>query len=363
MTESYFENEKRTFTRDILTTLWRVIVLYAVVTGANSFVTAYDQGLFLRDVVFIPALEMVLLCGLLELCFRYVRTGMDFVLLAGVNLLVSLIILALYELPMSVYLLIFPLLISLFYFSGRLIAFAVLQGLVTLALLYWLSPHLSRMLTVSNAMLAAAMLAGTAMVINSLRKRMFSLANNLVSATEEKQKLLMQNVEMERNSRIDPVTRLYNHKSFHEHLGNILAMQASASMDVHLALLDIDNFKVINDTYGHAAGDVIIKFVADRISDRLEADDFASRYGGEEFGIICVEKNGARFQEQLERIREDIAAQTHELLDGNRVTVSIGFQRLQADMSKEKLFEAADSALYAAKRSGKNKTVQGSTLP
>ncbi|MDQ0196894.1 diguanylate cyclase (GGDEF)-like protein [Paenibacillus wynnii] len=76
--------------------------------------------------------------------------------------------------------------------------------------------------------------------------------------------------------------------SFHEHLESILSLPDPSKLNVQFAVLDIDDFNKVNDTFGHAAGDTIIKFVASQLQDNLDPNDFVSRYGGEEFAILVL---------------------------------------------------------------------------
>jgi diguanylate cyclase (GGDEF)-like protein len=360
MNQSYFESKTRSLTLDIIRTCWWIIAIYIAGTGVNSWLSGYDDPWsFLRDVTVIPGMKMIVLWIGLECYFRWMNQYLNYMTILFTNFLVVIMILSLFTLPITVYFLIFPILFSLFYFRVEIILFSIVQALFTLLLLYFFSSNIQAMLTPSDILMLVAMMTASALIINKLRKHAFSLAEHLAKAIQEKQDYQMANIQMERISRIESVTELYNHKTFHEHLENLMSLQQSFPIAVHLALLDIDNFKQVNDTYGHAAGDVIIKYVADQIKAHLVTDDFASRYGGEEFGVICVEKTREKVFEQLEEIRRAISSSVHEVLAGNRITISIGVQKLHPGMTKDQLFQAADDALYTAKRSGKNQTVLG----
>nr|WP_267917760.1 GGDEF domain-containing protein [Lederbergia citrisecunda] len=165
---------------------------------------------------------------------------------------------------------------------------------------------------------------------------------------------------MEKLTRMDPVTELYNHRSFHEYLETLLRIDTIDQLDMHIAVLDIDNFKKINDTYGHQMGDLVIVEVAKQIKSFMENDDFAFRYGGEEFAVINIGLSTEEFLEKMENIRLGISKVCMKELEDHCVTVSIGLQKLLPGMSKDLLFNGADTSLYIAKKSGKNKVIVNS---
>jgi two-component system cell cycle response regulator len=131
-------------------------------------------------------------------------------------------------------------------------------------------------------------------------------------------------------------------------------------------MLDIDHFKRVNDTWGHAAGDVVLKELAHRIESQVRASDVAARYGGEEFVVLLPATNVAAAEKLAERIRRAIAASPIELPNGDTVTVttSIGIAETGADAEIEELkvlgealIARADVALYAAKSAGRDRVV------
>ncbi|WP_426452001.1 GGDEF domain-containing protein [Paenibacillus sp. S-38] len=326
-------------------------------TVTETFFTEHDRWLFLLHAVFIPTLKMAALNAVLGFIFRKETRYSKYLLIIGINLFICIIIVSLYELPIVFYSLIIPILLSLYFYSIQLIVFALVQAVLTVITINLFSPTIGGMLKPAEFIMLFALLTATALIINNLRKHAFSIAQELVVVTQEKQDLQTKNTLMEKLNRVDSATGLYNHRSFHEHLVNVMGLPEAHSLHVHLALLDIDNFKKVNDTFGHAAGDSVIKFVASQLNAFLDPDDFVSRYGGEEFAVLSVEKEIGRFIEQLESIRQAISEQEHDSLSGQTVTVSIGVHKLHPQMSKEELFHQADMALYEAKNSGKNRTV------
>ncbi|SHM72860.1 GGDEF domain-containing protein [Gracilibacillus kekensis] len=178
----------------------------------------------------------------------------------------------------------------------------------------------------------------------------------LQRATDKEKELIVKSAMMERLSKIDALTNLYNHKTFHEYLDFLHEQSVSYDMPLQLALIDIDDFKLINDQFGHSNGDVVLKRVAQGLTDKLTENDVVARYGGEEFAVLLTNKSIEQALETMEEVRLYIAHQYHEELDGN-ITVSIGLKNLDKSMSKEALFKEADELLYSAKRNGKNQVM------
>ena len=124
-----------------------------------------------------------------------------------------------------------------------------------------------------------------------------------------------------------------------------------------VAFVDIDHFKTVNDTYGHAAGDVVLRGVAQTLSDNLRASDLIGRYGGEEFMLILTEtdvEDGAAFSEKLR-----VWTRSPFAVDGNKdltVTISIGIVGGMGQHLRENLIRDADAAQYSAKSLGRNQT-------
>jgi diguanylate cyclase (GGDEF)-like protein len=133
--------------------------------------------------------------------------------------------------------------------------------------------------------------------------------------------------------------------------------------ELGLIMLDIDNFKRVNDTYGHLQGDHVLREVARVLREASREVDEPARYGGEEMAVALPQTGLDGAYEFAERVRTQIEALELPLLDGDgvlRVTASFGVAALpySAKPDKDALVAAADAALYRAKRSGKNRTVK-----
>ncbi len=156
----------------------------------------------------------------------------------------------------------------------------------------------------------------------------------------------------------DSLTGLLNHTSIRERLGQELARSARNSQPLALAMIDIDHFKKVNDTYGHAVGDRILKALTHMLMRRLRQSDIIGRYGGEEFIVILPNTDEKTAFQLLNELREAFSLVRH-LGGGNefKVTFSCGVATFPKQQTPTALSEAADRAMYAAKRQGRNRVL------
>jgi diguanylate cyclase len=185
---------------------------------------------------------------------------------------------------------------------------------------------------------------------------------HLRSSYESNQELLVRTILMDKLAKTDALTETYNHMAFHEFKDKMVEQAESGRMELFLAVIDIDNFKTVNDTYGHKAGDAVLKKVASIARSKTGSNDVVARYGGEEFALLFTEKCFPEVFDLIENIRKAIADFAHDALGGHAVTVSVGLNRYIPGMDKEALFQGADAALYVAKYSGKNRTALAPAL-
>jgi diguanylate cyclase (GGDEF)-like protein len=165
--------------------------------------------------------------------------------------------------------------------------------------------------------------------------------------------------ELERQSVTDRLTEMYNHGYFQQRLEEEVGRAHRFGHNLSLIMLDIDDFKEFNDTYGHPRGDKVLQAVSAIIKENLREIDVAARYGGEEFVIVLPETESEGAEALAERIRDDVAS--CEFVGGDDIppvhkSVSVGVSTFPVHAtSKSKLIESADRAMYVAKRQGKNK--------
>ncbi|MFA5596851.1 MAG: diguanylate cyclase, partial [Pusillimonas sp.] len=162
-------------------------------------------------------------------------------------------------------------------------------------------------------------------------------------------------LDLVRLASTDTLTALPNRRSFLQHL-NAACATVVPSLPGIVMMLDIDHFKKVNDTYGHAIGDVVLQQVARTIRATLRADDVPGRLGGEEFAVLLPATDLPEGMEIAERIRHNVAQSTitadpHQI----HVTISIGVARIASDTSPDDVLQHADDAMYTAKESGRNR--------
>ncbi|MCB1957036.1 MAG: diguanylate cyclase [Rhodocyclaceae bacterium] len=167
--------------------------------------------------------------------------------------------------------------------------------------------------------------------------------------------------EMQRSSRHDSLTGLFNHSAIKSLLKQMLLAGSAEAPQLCVAMIDIDHFKAVNDTYGHPVGDQVIRSLAWLLKGRLRTSDLIGRYGGEEFMVVLPGVAPEQARVVLERIREDFATLPHAHAEGALFTTfSAGLACCAAaDASAELVTRCADDALLEAKRLGRNRIETG----
>lgn len=184
--------------------------------------------------------------------------------------------------------------------------------------------------------------------------RVLDLLGSLVEAQEA----------LKHQATIDDLTGLWNRRMVLEHLYRELNRARHEKRPFALAIVDVDRFKSINDTYGHRVGDAVLRSTADALRSQLRQYDFVGRLGGEEFLVLLPGCDAAAARGVGERMREAVSRQTSAVgPEPVRVTVSVGVAvTLNGSGSPDALIEAADAALYRAKEGGRNR-VEGASVP
>ncbi|MDR3472061.1 MAG: diguanylate cyclase [Devosia sp.] len=192
------------------------------------------------------------------------------------------------------------------------------------------------------------------------------LEEKLAASREDIASLQRNLDEVRRESMLDPLTKIYNRKSFDEGLLRLIAEADASGHPLALLLLDIDHFKSFNDSYGHQTGDQVLRLVAMTLKSNMKGKDVVARYGGEEFAAVLpsTDLDGATIL--ADNIRKAIQAKellkrsTNEKL--GRITASVGVAVYRKGETPTVLIERADRCLYAAKHAGRNRVVAETDL-
>jgi diguanylate cyclase (GGDEF)-like protein len=161
--------------------------------------------------------------------------------------------------------------------------------------------------------------------------------------------------ELENAAYIDGLTGLYNRKHFLELANADVERAQRLNQTIYTAMLDLDFFKKVNDTYGHSAGDIVLKTTAGVIRQTIRAYDLLCRYGGEEFALLILDLEATEAFNLMERIRGSMESTiTCYVGIEIKITCSIGLAEFLRTDTLESSIKKSDEALYAAKNSGRN---------
>ena len=187
----------------------------------------------------------------------------------------------------------------------------------------------------------------------------------LVMSVASQASILIENAQLFAQANIradtDGLTGLYNHRHFHKCLEQEIARGTRFGSIFSVIMLDVDLFKAYNDTYGHLAGDQVLRKIGDCIVDSIRTVDIAFRYGGEEFTVILPEAHLDDACKVAERIRQIIESKLSS--SAMPITVSLGVATWPSDgLMREEVIACADAALYRAKQTGRNRTCLSSDI-
>ena len=156
----------------------------------------------------------------------------------------------------------------------------------------------------------------------------------------------------------DPLTRVANRAEFNRVHQMFVMAHLERQLPCSLIITDIDHFKKINDTFGHQAGDEVLKAFASLLRQSCRPGDLVARYGGEEFVILCADCDNAAALRRAETIRRAFHQLQHPVLGGNTASSSFGVTEIQAGDTPDTMLKRADRALYEAKEAGRNRVIQ-----
>ena len=156
----------------------------------------------------------------------------------------------------------------------------------------------------------------------------------------------------------DPLTQVANRSEFDRVHSQFISTHLEVGLPYSLIICDIDHFKSVNDTFGHANGDEALRQFSKMLKTQCRSGDLVARYGGEEFVMLCADCDIATATERADSIRDIIAKTPQSAVDGRCLTASFGVTELQSGDTEDTMLRRADRALYLAKERGRNRVVQ-----
>lgn len=221
-------------------------------------------------------------------------------------------------------------------------AFAVVNYSLVILLLYKINPELTNKNDLFNIVILAVVLPWFSLVGGYITR----LRNKIAHALSTIEKIAI----------IDELTEVFNRRQMYKILEHEKALVDRGINYFSICIFDLDHFKRVNDSFGHSAGDVVLKTVAQEAQKNLRNIDHIARYGGEEFILILTHSEKNEAIECAERIRETIKRVPFDSLPADfRITISVGVTEYQTDEQVQETIERADTALYRAKANGRDR--------
>lgn len=356
-------DEFRIWNRKIVNAYWIVSLLYII--GQVLFLIIdiskdpnFAVRKFLIRNMLIPDVIILFILLSTELCFKYSKKLNKYLIIATSTAIAYTAFFSItHHISGRLVVLIIPILISVFYFSKKVLIATCSMVLSIIWLIYIFSPYQRGLLSIFELIIITISSICAGIIGVGIVSRGIHLLNSITTLVKNEEKLIIEKSLIDKLSKTDALTGLYNHRTFHEYTDTLLNQKSIYSFQLQLAIIDIDDFKKVNDTYGHWSGDIVLKETANIIQSSVTPDDFVARYGGEEFAIIFLGKSLTDTLSILETLRETISKRVYKELENKSITVSTGVHNYFNKESKELLFKYADGALYKAKASGKNKII------
>jgi len=194
---------------------------------------------------------------------------------------------------------------------------------------------------------------------HSMQQTMEQMQQEFIAKSKDMEKLKQELEQVRKQATTDALTGLFNRTTFFNRMEEIDTVSDPMSNPYCVAMLDIDQFKRVNDNFGHLVGDKVIRFVADTLRQSTKGQDCATRYGGEEYALLLPNTRLENAVTLCDRIREHIA-KTALVKTGTReslgqITISIGVAQNRTGEGRMDLLARADKALYQAKKSGRDR--------
>lgn len=356
----FLQQNNTLWNKKLIKVYWWIFLIYEVAATISTIVAYFiTPEIWIEELLRYQVLPTILQLGVMGLGywgFLKWKKYADYIMIIWGSVFPSVYILTIPELYNKYEILIFSIILSITYFQRKKVLFSTILSLSMILILFLVNVYRGTIISPYDIIVSMAVVVSVAFVCHAVLTKGLMILHQLQGSVHREQELLVRSTLMDRLSKVDALTDLLNHRSFQEHTDYMLNHH-SDDVSIYLALLDIDNFKKVNDTFGHAAGDVALKKVADKIKEIEGPDDISFRYGGEEFAILFIDKKKEQVIEQCERLLETIRSDKIEELENQNVTVSIGLAEYQEGTKKEQWFKLADDCLYSAKRHGKDRLV------
>jgi len=191
-----------------------------------------------------------------------------------------------------------------------------------------------------------------------LTSQLDEMAKKVDKLEVQSQKFEAKLIEQQRKSMLDALTKLNNRAAFDDYFTKAMVRFHHQPYELALVVIDIDNFKNINDTYGHTAGDKTLQVIANTLQKKISDNTFIARYGGEEFVLIYANIKKPAVVNELNMLNKNIARLPFKFKNNKvSITLSIGVTHIKPDDNIHIAFERADEAMYKAKAEGKNQVI------
>ncbi|MFD0714320.1 GGDEF domain-containing protein [Paenibacillus sp. GCM10027626] len=346
--------------RKLLHLFWWIIAIYLAGSMISLVVVLITKPHtlthFLIWIQTVPTVALLSVMGIGYFSLHYFKRGGAYTVITTAMLIIVIFLLFIPELYSKYEVLCFPIIMSAIYYDSRKIAYASSSAFIVMSALYLLDMARDTAPTSFEIITSIVVISAATFISFVIMSRGIYLLQNLKRSMDREKELFAQSVQKDRLSKIDALTALYNHRTFQEHT-DYLVSSLSPDVRMELALLDIDDFKNINDTYGHLVGDQVLRTVGERLTAFLDPGDYAFRYGGEEFAILFIEKDHNETMELCYRLLRMFRETEIPEMPGRSLTVSIGVARYKKGTPKDVWFNQADRCLYTAKRNGKDRVV------
>ena len=321
---------------------------------ASKVAAKQSEAIFLPS-IYTAAVALTISLLLAELALRYIKPYLDFILIILGFIFAAVVILTFGPLISGLYIALdIPIIISILYFRRSRLWFASVMSLTCYFILFSFSETLQRQIAGYDLIAIFGMIIGTTLIGLMILQRGVELIAALERAVRCEVEAFADSIAVENQSKYDHLTGLTNYITFQEYIVSLIDQHERYGLPVCLAMMDLDNFKAINDTFGHYEGDRVLRETAKVLLAAISSEDVAVRYGGEEFVLILTGKTMDENLQLLEQIRLQVSQLCLESIDNHKVTLSMGAVQYSRGMGKDNLFRSADSLMYEAKRMGKN---------